>query len=535
MPLLTRLPDAPRSGNAERAERPPFVRAFEGELDYVFRTFRRLGFAEPDAEDLAQEVFVVMWRRWNEYDPARPLRPWLAGIAYRVAQHHRRKRREVLGALVEMQDEGAGPHEHLAAARARTLVLQALAGLPERHRAPLVLSDLDGLTMPAVAEALSVPLATAYTRVRRARLAFADEVARLEKGERQEREQAGVLPSVEALLAYERPVPALLVVTRRRVMARAQASLRPPVSGPRLTPTSLSLGAAGIVALVSAGALVVRPAASTATVHAAALPVTAPADSPVRAGDPVRDVVPASGAPRPVRLAAGLTSAETERGLARGLSGYWRFDEGETATHDLSSSARDCQIRGLDPARAFAPDGVHGNALALHGRGWLECTTAASDATPGRELSVAAWVQPNRPTTFHRSILSREVTPSSFDDLFLGFSGANLEAGSKSWGRLQVPHHMTPGRWTHLAATQRPDGLVVLYIDGVEVARKQVRLQRPARGARRLLIAAGFGSSGQKVSQKFHGMIDELVMYDRALSPTEVAALAAGTQPALSD
>src|SRR5687767_4834333 len=117
-----------------QAQKPSFVRAFETELDHVYRTFRRHGFAEVDAEDLSQEVFLIMWRRWDEYDPARPLRAWLAGIAFRVAQHHRRKRREVLGALEETVDAAAGPDEHLAASRARALVLTALARLPERHR-----------------------------------------------------------------------------------------------------------------------------------------------------------------------------------------------------------------------------------------------------------------------------------------------------------------------------------------------------------------------------------------------------------------
>ncbi len=92
--------------------------------------------------------FRVKWRLWRDYDPARPLRPWLAGIAYRVAHRHLRRRwREVLEDRLDQEDLAAAPDERVAAKGAHELV---------------------------------VPLSTVYTRIRRARRAFADEVTRLE-------------------------------------------------------------------------------------------------------------------------------------------------------------------------------------------------------------------------------------------------------------------------------------------------------------------------------------------------------------------
>ena len=44
------------------------VGAFEAELDYVYRTIRRMGVRRAEAEDLTQEVFVVLWRRWGDFD-----------------------------------------------------------------------------------------------------------------------------------------------------------------------------------------------------------------------------------------------------------------------------------------------------------------------------------------------------------------------------------------------------------------------------------------------------------------------------------
>src|SRR5688572_19892003 len=112
------------------------MRAFEEEFDHVYRTFRRLGLPPAEAEDLAQDVFVVLCRRWSDFQPDRPLRPWLVGIAHRLAMDHARShgRREVATPELEQEDEGPGPEDRLASARARHLALRALAALPERHR-----------------------------------------------------------------------------------------------------------------------------------------------------------------------------------------------------------------------------------------------------------------------------------------------------------------------------------------------------------------------------------------------------------------
>ncbi len=57
-----------------------------------------------DAEDLAQEVFIVAFRRLVEFDPGRPFGPWLRGIAHNLLRNHRRKYRPaVLGRLEDLR------------------------------------------------------------------------------------------------------------------------------------------------------------------------------------------------------------------------------------------------------------------------------------------------------------------------------------------------------------------------------------------------------------------------------------------------
>lgn len=144
--------------------------AYQRELDYLMRTLRRLGVNPEDVEDLAHEVFLVLRRTWHEYDPTRALKPYLFGIAFRVAAAHRRKRwREVPFATIDAQDRSPAPDRTVEANQARAIVLDALNRIPLKRRAVLVMHDLDEIPVQDVAVTLSIPLFTAYSRLRKAR------------------------------------------------------------------------------------------------------------------------------------------------------------------------------------------------------------------------------------------------------------------------------------------------------------------------------------------------------------------------------
>jgi RNA polymerase sigma-70 factor (ECF subfamily) len=158
------------------------LEAFLRELDYVHRTLRRLGTAPSETDDLAQEVFLVLRKCWTAYDPERPLRPYLFGIAFRIAAaHHRKRKREVTFEIVEVSDTGPGPDDALQTKQARALVLAALEHIPLPRRAVLVMHDLDDVPVSQVASVLSIPLFTAYSRLRKARKELEAAVRRMLK------------------------------------------------------------------------------------------------------------------------------------------------------------------------------------------------------------------------------------------------------------------------------------------------------------------------------------------------------------------
>jgi RNA polymerase sigma-70 factor (ECF subfamily) len=143
---------------------------FQRELNYIYRTLRRMGAWPSELDDLAQEVFLALRGSWTNYDSTRPIRPYLFGIAFRIASAHQRKRnREVAFGIVEPDDMAPRPDEALQSKQARTMVLVALERIPLRRRAVLVMHDLDDISVADVAAVLGIPLFTAYSRLRKAR------------------------------------------------------------------------------------------------------------------------------------------------------------------------------------------------------------------------------------------------------------------------------------------------------------------------------------------------------------------------------
>ncbi len=172
------------SAGADALPPPPFVDVYTRELDYVWRTLWRLGVPERDLEDVSHDVFVVVHQKLHTFDAARPLRPWLFGIAFRVALDRRRKKSsgEVPVAdagVVDVDVDAKDAHAVVVAAEDRALVRDALLALPLEQRAVLVLHELDELPIPACAEVLQAPVATLYSRLRLARVAVKRFVTRV--------------------------------------------------------------------------------------------------------------------------------------------------------------------------------------------------------------------------------------------------------------------------------------------------------------------------------------------------------------------
>lgn len=163
------------------ARRPDFRALFQAECSYVFHSLRRLGVHERDLEDVAHEVFLAIHKKLADYDPARPLRPWIFAFAYRFASDYRKlaRHRERSGDEIEVADTADSVDDRIDAERARKLVVEALDALDLDKRAVFVMHEIDGAAVPAIAASLGIPVNTAYSRLRLAREQFAAAVKRL--------------------------------------------------------------------------------------------------------------------------------------------------------------------------------------------------------------------------------------------------------------------------------------------------------------------------------------------------------------------
>ena len=177
--------DVPEPAIAMSAPAVEFPAVYAAELGYVWSALRRLGVQARDLEDVCHDVFVVVFRNLAAYDARRPIRPWLFGIAFRVASDYRRSarvRREVPGMAREPTCTAPRADEIVLERERRRLVMRGLEAIELERRAVFVMHDIDGHVMPDIAAALGVPLNTAYSRLRLARAEFAAAVKRVQGG-----------------------------------------------------------------------------------------------------------------------------------------------------------------------------------------------------------------------------------------------------------------------------------------------------------------------------------------------------------------
>jgi RNA polymerase sigma-70 factor (ECF subfamily) len=150
---------------------------------FVWRLLRRLGLGEGDADDAAQQVFLVASGRLSSVEPARE-RSFLYGVALNVGARARRslgrRREEPLEAAGERAAREPNAEQVLERREARALLDQLLDEMPEELRVVFVLFELEELSTPEIAELCAIPVGTAASRLRRARDDFDERVARAE-------------------------------------------------------------------------------------------------------------------------------------------------------------------------------------------------------------------------------------------------------------------------------------------------------------------------------------------------------------------
>jgi RNA polymerase sigma-70 factor, ECF subfamily len=159
-----------------------FQQVYQARFAFVCRLLRKWGVPARDLEDVAHDVFVVVHRRFGDWDQTTPNEPWLAAIAYRTASDWRRRAFQRQDLSVDVGDraqDGPDALDHAERSLARSQVDRALQTLSEDQRVVFVLHELEGHAIPAVAGALGISVNTAYSRLRLGRAAFVDAIQKV--------------------------------------------------------------------------------------------------------------------------------------------------------------------------------------------------------------------------------------------------------------------------------------------------------------------------------------------------------------------
>jgi RNA polymerase sigma-70 factor (ECF subfamily) len=152
----------------------------------VYRRALRLGGPRIDAEDVAQEVFLVVARKLDTFDGSSQVTTWLYGITLNVVRATRRRQR-LLGWF---ESKDAPPPEsaietidRAEVREAHRIAYEILDKMTGKKREVFILSEFEGLSCEEIAQIVETKTETVWSRLHYAREEFAEAVARRQKKE----------------------------------------------------------------------------------------------------------------------------------------------------------------------------------------------------------------------------------------------------------------------------------------------------------------------------------------------------------------
>lgn len=205
----------------------------------------------------------------------------------------------------------------------------------------------------------------------------------------------------------------------------------------------------------------------------------------------------------------------------RGLVGYWLFDDGQgVLAADWSGSGHDAEVLGAGWA-----DGKFHKALAFNGQSTVVKLWGVQAPGP-KGMTVLFWIWPDGTGSPFQTVVARPVASRGQATEGWAFVLKDGRPFLEIWGgdgtsRLgfQPGLGQLPSRaWSHVALT-RDGRTLTLYLNGRSVG----SLSAPLVDAREADIFLGRAEFGQAATW-FKGRLDELKVFDRALSPDEVQA-----------
>lgn len=153
-----------------------FTEIFRRHQTMVYNVAYRMCGDRFEAEDLAQGVFLRIWRHLAKFEGRSSLKTWI----YRITINYCRSRlgrRRWWGTSIErddgsppaLPDRRRGPEDRAVARDEGRRLARALRDVPSPYREAVILRDLEGLTYREIADVLEIPVGTVRSRIARGR------------------------------------------------------------------------------------------------------------------------------------------------------------------------------------------------------------------------------------------------------------------------------------------------------------------------------------------------------------------------------
>jgi uncharacterized protein YjdB len=214
-------------------------------------------------------------------------------------------------------------------------------------------------------------------------------------------------------------------------------------------------------------------------------------------------------------VASGTTADAT---VSAPTVAYWKFDEGSgTAAADSSGNGNHAALLG---GSSWTP-GLRGSAVLLDGVSGQLSVPNSPSLNPSGAFSMAAWVFPKSAMSDFRALLVKNYTYFLYASVSGYCGNGSVTAGFSTnvedvFNTVCTATPLSVNAWTHVAGTY--DGTALrLYINGALVA------SAPASG----VVSSSTSTlriGASQFGEYFNGLIDEAMVYDGALSASEVQA-----------
>ncbi len=136
-----------------------------------------------EAEDLAQEVFIKVYRALKGFQGASLFSTWLYRITANSCLNQRRRQNlegqfstSVNNPEQQLSDGASNPHTLLERKEIKITLEKAIQALAPEQRMVLILRDIEGLSYEEISDSLDLELGTVRSRLHRARLAVQTEI-----------------------------------------------------------------------------------------------------------------------------------------------------------------------------------------------------------------------------------------------------------------------------------------------------------------------------------------------------------------------